>query len=206
MTDGDEEIIAVARTNTHCEVEFANAGNEFAATLRLEISAPSIGDDAARVLVTDYALRIAPDLLPEARDEFVRRIATADDWFSGALIIEGVGSSGDWDGDGIANPYDWTPTSVTIMVDGVEVEVGVNLTLGGVDPWPIYNIWQLQAIDGVVPADATMGLSSQAASASQTAGQNLFSADSRHAVGRELSFGEKYRRDSDRGLGRRARF
>ena len=177
MTGGDEEMVAVARTNTHCEVEFANAENEFAATLRLEISAPSIGDDAARVLVTDYALRIAPDLLPEARDEFVRRIATADDWFSDALIIEGVGSSGDWDGDGIANPYDWTPTSVTIMVDGVEIEVGVNLTLGGVDPWPIYNIWQLQAIDGVVPADATMGLSSQAASASQTAGQNLFGAN-----------------------------
>ena len=188
VTDGDEEIIAVARTNTHCEVEFANAENEFAATLRLEISAPSIGDDAARVLVTDYALRIAPDLLPEARDEFVRRIATADDWFSNALIIEGVGSSGDWDGDGIANPYDWTPTSVTIMVDGVEIEVGVNLTLGGVDPWPIYNIWQLQAIDGVVPADATMGLSSQAASASQTAGQNLFGADSRMRGGARIIF------------------
>ena len=52
----------------------------------------------------------------------------------------------DWDGDGIENPYDWTPT--------VSSGVTVNLTLDGADgsaanPWPIYNIWQLQAIASV---------------------------------------------------------
>ena len=50
----------------------------------------------------------------------------------------------------IIDPYDWTPTSVT--VGGAAIEV--NLTLGGADgsaanPWPIYNIWQLQAIASV---------------------------------------------------------
>ena len=47
----------------------------------------------------------------------------------------------DWDGDGIENPYDWMPT--------VYSGATVNLTLFGADPWPIYNVWQLQAIDGV---------------------------------------------------------
>ena len=55
----------------------------------------------------------------------------------------------DWDGDGIENPYDWMPT--------VYSGVTVNLTLDGTDPWPIYNVWQLQAIDGVsVAADGTV--------------------------------------------------
>ena len=176
VTDGSQEMVAVARTNTHCEVGFANAENEFAATLRLEISAPSLGDDAARVLATDYALRIAPDLSAEARDDFVRAIGGGDfDWFSDALIV-GSGSSGDWDGDGIANVYDWTPTSIEVRGE----PTGVNLTLSGApdgtadNRWPVYNIWQLQAIDGVVPVDATAGLSPDAASASRTAGLNLY--------------------------------
>ena len=70
------------------------------------------------------------------------------DWFGD----KGTASSIDWDNDGITNPYDWTPTSVIIRGEPVEV----NLTLGirgeagtNFDPWPIYNVWQLQAIDGV---------------------------------------------------------
>ena len=79
----------------------------------------------------------------EARAAFVSQIAAGDfDWLA---------PDDDWDNDGVLNPYDWTPTSIAIF-GGAEVEV--NLTLGGADgtaanPWPIYNIWQLQAIDGV---------------------------------------------------------
>ena len=78
----------------------------------------------------------------EALAAFVADIA-ADriDWLGGDI---------DWDDDGILNPYDWTPTSV--LIDGDLI--GVNLTLAGADgmagkPWPIYNVWQLQAIDGM---------------------------------------------------------
>ena len=82
---------------------------------------------------------------------FEAQIEAGDfDWF--ADDRENTSTAIDWDGDGIANPYDWTPTSVTVR----SVLVGVNLTLGitpdglaGGTPWPIYNVWQLQAIDGL---------------------------------------------------------
>ena len=45
----------------------------------------------------------------------VAQIAAGDfNWFANTI---------DWDGDGIANPYDWTPT---VNADGVTI----NLTLG----------------------------------------------------------------------------
>ena len=81
-----------------------------------------------------------------SRAAFVEAIEEGDfNWFSAKTdmitIVEG-GTTLDWDNDGIANPYDWTPLP------------GVTLTLGGADgsaskPWPIYNVWQLQAIDGL---------------------------------------------------------
>ena len=82
-----------------------------------------------------------------------------DEIAAGDRQWRGVGDADDWDGDGIANPYDWTPTSITIG----EAVIGVNLTVGLTgeggtkdNPWPIYNVWQLQAIDGVsVAADGT---------------------------------------------------
>ena len=145
LTDGGQSFVAASN---NCEVEFANAAEEFAATLRLEISAPAIGADAARSLTTDYALRIAPDLPADALAKFVAEIEEGDfDWFGD----RGTASSLDWDNDGIENPYDWTPASVAI--DGEPIEV--NLTLNGSpdgssrNSWPIFNVWQLQAIDGV---------------------------------------------------------
>ena len=145
LTGGDQSFVAASN---NCEVEFANAAEEFAATLRLEISAPAIGADAARSLTTDYALRIAPDLPADALAKFVAEIEEGDfDWFGD----RGTANSLDWDNDGIENPYDWTPASVAI--DGEPIEV--NLTLNGSpdgssrNSWPIYNVWQLQAIDGV---------------------------------------------------------
>ena len=155
ITDGTQALVSVAATDTHCEVGFANAEDEFAATLRVEISAPAIGDDpahTARSLTTDYALRIAPERLAAAREIFVAEIAAGDfNWFSTSGIVAGT-SSLDWDNDGIANPYDWTPTSVNVNGRTVGVDLTSRFTgEGGTaeNPWPIYNVWQLQAIDGV---------------------------------------------------------
>ena len=144
-----------------CEIDLVNnlggdATLRFIYTSRVDPAAPE-----AR-LTTDYDLTIALDeamLAPAARDAFVAAIATvAFGWSSPALIV-GSGTSLDWDDDGIANPYDWTPTSVKIMAAGAKVEIEVNLTLsvGGANPWPIYNVWQLQAIDGMsVSEDGTL--------------------------------------------------
>ena len=136
------EEAALIAAEDDCEANIESVVDEFAATLRLEISAPAIDGDPARGLTTDYALRIVSGLLAEARAKFLAEIASGDRKWLG-------GDSDDWDRDGVLNPYDWTPTSVTVR----GVAVSVNLTLGGANgtaglPWPIYNIWQLQAIDG----------------------------------------------------------
>ena len=149
-----ESGVFIDSTDKNCEVVIKGANDEydeFAATLRLEISAPAIGDDPARSLTTDYALRIAPvdplvAMAQKARAAFVEKIAAGDfNWFANTI---------DWDGDGIANPYDWTPT---VNADGVTINLTLGLTgEGGTEsnPWPIYNVWQLQAIDGVSVSDA----------------------------------------------------
>ena len=139
-----------------------NAEGESDAVLRVEISAPATLAYAARSLTTDYALRLdAPAVDPavaaedarNARDGFVAEIAAGDfDWFSNDDNKIFGGTSLDWDGDGIDNPYDWTPTSV--LIDGRLVSVNLTLSLTGEfgtagNPWPIYNVWQLQAIEGV---------------------------------------------------------
>ena len=97
-------------------------------------------DDTDGNLQATRVLRVSVFKNPArtALEMFVAGIASGREW-----RIDGVPD--DWDGDEIPNPYDWTPDSVE--VDGVMVEV--NLTLNGVDPWPIYNVWQLQAIDGM---------------------------------------------------------
>ena len=153
ITSGTQALVSVPRTNTHCEVGFANAEDEFAATLRVEISAPATAGFDARSLTTDYALRIAPERLAAAREMFVAEIARGDfNWFSNDDSKKFGGTSLDWDNDGIDNPYDWTPTSV--VINGVTVEVNLTSRFTGEggttdNPWPIYNVWQLQAIDGV---------------------------------------------------------
>ena len=75
---------------------------------------------------------------------------------------------GDLDADGTLNAYDWTPgiritNNVTTTLSDNSISVAIILTevtiLGDADgsamrPWPIYNVWQLQAINGVgVSAD-----------------------------------------------------
>ena len=156
LNDGPEVFAAVDTTQTHCQIGFQNVNDGFFdATLRLEISAPATAGYEARSLTKDYALRIVSQAARAAQNQFVADIAAGDiDWFSTVGIV-GAGTSIDWDGDGVANPYDWTPTSV--VIDGETVEV--NLILDGADgsaanPWPVFNVWQLQAIDGMSVSNA----------------------------------------------------
>ena len=162
MTSGDESFVK----REGCEVGFENVTGEFAATLRVEISAPatvidSTRTDLARSLTTDYALRIALDSDTGARDEFVRMIEAGDfDWFAAGLAVAG-GNPGDWDNDGTQNRYDWTPTSIRVggVLTQVDLLLGEERNRGtATNPYPIYNVWQLQAIDGIrvdagVPTD-----------------------------------------------------
>ena len=90
------------------------------------------------------------------------------DWTAEALL--------DDDGDMTINAYDWTPRGAESDFD-LRVVGGVTMDGSENRPYPVYNIWQLQAIDGVVPAEATAALSSDVASASHAAGQTLYGAD-----------------------------
>ena len=123
-----------------CDVEWVGSSAQGVMTLRLLFAAGAGAEKA--ILTTDYRIDIAETLARMALDRFIQEInADGFNWFQPVS---------DWDGDGVLNPYDWTPTSVTVL----GMTVGVNLTLGGANgeadsPWPIYNIWQLQAIDGI---------------------------------------------------------
>ena len=65
MLTSEGANLSISADPTACEAIIEKADKEFAATLRLEISAPAASDDdPARTLTTDYALRIAP---PAAR-------------------------------------------------------------------------------------------------------------------------------------------
>ena len=111
---------------------------EIPMTVRLR-DAPSGVDAKLSVL-----LRVnSSDPKGEAKQLFERMIERGEvDWLA------------DSDDDGTINAYDWTPGSIN--------DVEVNLTLGGADgleanPWPIYNVWQLQAIAGkTVSAEGEM--------------------------------------------------
>ena len=128
---------------TGCEANVRGTLGEIAATVRLEFSAPATAGYAARRLTVD-ALRnfILPESPADARAVFLDEIA------SGAMRWQDL------------DPYDWTPT--VVMVYGRPVEVNLTLFVEGDsddahsgalgsrnNPWPIYNVWQLQAIAGM---------------------------------------------------------
>ena len=110
---------------------------EIPMTVRLR-DAPSGVDAKISVL-----LRVDPNSSEAAKRLFERMIERGEvDWLA------------DSDGDGTINAYDWTPY---VTPNGVDVDL-----LDGADgmagnPWPIYNVWQLQAIAGkMVSAEGKM--------------------------------------------------
>ena len=63
------------------------------------------------------------------------------------LLLSGVDEEfwlSDQDRDGIISAYDWTP--IEINGRGIDLRFGADGSAG--NPWPIYNIWHLQAIEG----------------------------------------------------------
>ena len=141
LADGNGNFLPGRTEN--CEVGIQVDVADLTATLQLEIFAPATAGYEARSLTTEFALQISltPTVDPlDAVDDFLAAIEAGDfNWFTNTI---------DWDNDGITNPYDWTPT------------LGVNLLAfqspdgSATDPWPIYNVWQLQAIDGISVSDA----------------------------------------------------
>ena len=77
-------------------------------------------------------------------DDFVATVNWAEE------IAGTVFALHDSDGDGVLNAYDVTP----LGEDRVNLFAGGNGFADGspARPFPIYNVWQLQAIDGVLPS------------------------------------------------------
>ena len=124
-------------------------GSALAADTTYNFDLQLIGGESGAEVTATRAVQVIVEAAPvavgpsqeslDAAAAFVAEIADDDfDWLADRA---GAVSSLDWDGDTTLNVYDWTPLP------------GVTLTLGGADgsasnPWPIYNVWQLQAIDG----------------------------------------------------------
>ena len=111
------------------ELLLVDAARDLTATLELQVNVVnSLAEEAMRL--AEEAVRV-----------FLEEIESGERQWRG--------DASDWDEDGVANPYDWTPDVVNIG----GADVSVNLTLGAdgsaKNPWPIYNVWQLQAINGV---------------------------------------------------------
>ena len=115
----------------------------------------------------EVTLRAEREIAYDGQTARAHYIANTD-WTAEALL--------DDDGDMTINAYDWTPRGAESDFD-LRVVGGVTMDGSENRPYPVYNIWQLQAIDGVVPAEATAALSSDVASASHAAGQTLYGAD-----------------------------
>ena len=99
------------------------------------------------------------------------KVAIANRLFEAQIERGEVNWLGDLDLDGTLNAYDWTPGiritgNVTMTLPDNSISVAIILTevniLGDADgsamrPWPIYNVWQLQAINSVgVSADGAI--------------------------------------------------
>ena len=153
--DDDDEFFALSQPGDDFTVDpdsgvitaRRNFAGEIPLTLRL-IDAPS-GVNAR----FSSLLRVMRD--GDDEDE----VATVKRLFEAQIERGEVDWLGDLDADGTLNAYDWTPgPRITSTVGGVIHLTPVNI-LGDADgsemlPWPIYNVWQLQAISGVsVSAD-----------------------------------------------------
>ena len=153
--DDDDEFFSLSQPHDDFTVDPVsgvitarrNFAGEIPLTLRLT-DAPS-GVNAK----FSFLLRVMRD------DDDEDEVTTAKRLFEAQIERGEVDWLGDLDFDGTLNAYDWTPgPRITSTVNGATILTPVNI-LGDADgsemrPWPIYNVWQLQAINGVsVSAD-----------------------------------------------------
>ena len=173
-----------AEASGNCTPNFAQKPKLIYADTELNLESVAEGcfvrseqfSSASRVLTIEFTaseggeevtLRAEREIAYDGQTARAHYIANTD-WTAEALL--------DDDGDMTINAYDWTPRGEASDFD-LRVVGGVTMDGSENRPYPVYNIWQLQAIDGVVPAEATAALSSDVASASHAAGQTLYGAD-----------------------------
>ena len=112
----------------------------YSAPCRIDASFPR-GASTVRIVYTagDFALTANYRI-----DDFVATVNWAEE------IAGTIFALHDSDGDGVLNAYDVTP----LGEDRVNLFAGGNGFADGSSarPFPIYNVWQLQAIDGVLPS------------------------------------------------------
>ena len=103
----------------------------------------------------DFTLAVEFEFISGGNGEVLRReyyidnFAASVDWL--AETDGTIFAYQDDDGDGLLNAYDYEPGTETALGGG-------DLTAGAdgsrEEPWPIFNIWQLQAIGGLLPLAA----------------------------------------------------
>ena len=133
-----------------------DASNDCAGVLRFVDDAT-----AATVVVEYFSAGGAP-----VRAEYP--LTTGEDALRAAFLAALEFDTARWledeDGDLTINAYDHSPRPGVVLFDE-EIDYG-----GADNPWPVYNIWQLQAIDGVAPDDVPADM--------RAAAQNFYGADS----------------------------
>ena len=133
-----------------------DASNDCAGVLRF------VGDATAATVVVEYfSAGGAP-----VRAEYP--LTTGEDALRAAFLEALESDTARWledeDGDLTINAYDHSPRPGVVLFDE-EIDYG-----GADNPWSVYNIWQLQAIDGVVPDDVPADM--------RAAAQSFYGADS----------------------------
>ena len=133
-----------------------DASNDCAGVLRFVDDAT-----AATVVVEYFSAGGAP-----VRAEYP--LTTGEDALRAAFLAALESDTARWledeDGDLTINAYDHSPRPGVVLF-----EEGIDYGDAG-NPWPVYNIWQLQAIDGVAPDDMSADM--------RAAAQNFYGADS----------------------------
>ena len=198
LNDGPEVFAAIDTTQTHCQIGFQNVNDGFFdATLRLEISAPATAgyesaqfDERLR-----FAHRVASGAGPRRQNQFVADIAATGRYrlvfdcrncrrrdfhrLGRRRRCESLRLDADFGRhrrrDG-RSQFDFARRRSS---DG-----------SAANPWPVFNVWQLQAIDGMSVvasrSDERFGLGFAF---------RQWERDAR-LVGLALSFGVEYRRDA----------
>ena len=133
-----------------------DASNDCAGVLRF------VGDETAATVVVEYfSAGGAP-----VRAEYP--LTTGEDALRAAFLAALESDTARWldddDNDNTINAYDHSPRPGVVLFDE-EIDYG-----GADNPRPVYNIWQLQAIDGVAPDDVPAGMRAVA--------QNFYGANS----------------------------